>query len=63
MILIEHPGILHPDLFMKIVQYCWFLMKFFHWIYIHYRALEPVPLQIAMYVKGVNVAVKQHSCQ
>lgn len=45
-----------------------FIMNFFsqlifHWIYIHYRALEHVPLQIALYVKGVNVVPKQHSCQ
>lgn len=28
--------------------------EFLHWIYIHYGALDPVPLQIALYVKGVN---------
>lgn len=35
----------------------------FYWIYIHYTALERVPLQIALYVKRVNVVLKQHSCQ
>lgn len=67
--LIEHKErveILHPALFTKNGTCSWFIMNddfFFHWIYINYRALEPVPLQIALYVKGVNVVLKQHSCQ